>query len=211
MIVVIGGTKGGTGKSTLATNLTVMRAVNGNKVLLVDADEQRSASDWADQRELLEIPTSWTTIQLSGKSSYSQIQKMEKDYDDLIVDIGGRDTTTQRSVLTVADVFIIPFKPRSLDIWTMGPMKTLINEVCSINRKLKSYAVINQGDFQGNDNTQALEFLSEYSELKCIPHFISHRKAFSNAAANGLGVTELRPSDKKAIQEIQALHDAIYS
>jgi len=210
MIVVLGGIKGGSGKTTLATNLTVIRASLGYKVLLIDGDDQRSSSDWADQRDSLGIDTSWTTIQLTGKSSHSQIEKMVKNYDDIIVDIGGRDTTTQRSILTVSDLFIIPFKPRSLDIWTMGPVKNLINEVSSINRKLKSFAVINQGDVQGSDNSQAMEILSECSEMQCIPNFISHRKAFSNAAANGLGVVALRPSDKKAIQEIQSLHDTIY-
>lgn len=210
MIVVLGGIKGGSGKTTLATNLTVIRASLGFKVLLIDGDDQRSSSDWADQRESLGIDTPWTTIQLTGKSSHSQIEKMVKNYDDIIVDIGGRDTTTQRSILTVADFFVIPFKPRSLDIWTMGPVKNLINEVSSINRRLKSFAVINQGDVQGSDNSHALEILSECSDMQCISTFIGHRKAFSNAAANGLGVIELRPADKKAIQEIQALHDVIY-
>lgn len=48
MIIVVGGIKGGSGKSTLTTNLTVNRALEGKRVLLVDADEQRSASDWAE-------------------------------------------------------------------------------------------------------------------------------------------------------------------
>ncbi len=211
MILVIGGIKGGSGKTTLATNLTVIRSLLDHKVLLVDGDDQRSTCDWADQRESLGISTSWTTIQLAGKSSHAQIEKMATLYDDIIVDIGGRDTTTQRSILTVADVFLVPFKPRSLDIWTVGAVKTLINEVTSINHGLKSYAVINQGDVQGQDNIHAIEILSECSEMQCIPHIINHRKAFSNAAANGLGVVELKPQDKKAFQEIQSVHDAIYA
>jgi chromosome partitioning protein len=75
MIIVVGGIKGGSGKTTLATNLTVMRAREGKKVLLVDAGEQRSASDWADQREGLGIKTDWLTIQLAGKGIYAQLQR----------------------------------------------------------------------------------------------------------------------------------------
>ena len=47
MIVVCGGIKGGGGKTTIATNLAVMRSQAGKDVLSVDADEQDSASDFA--------------------------------------------------------------------------------------------------------------------------------------------------------------------
>src|SRR6185312_4138150 len=128
MILVCGGIKGGSGKTTFATNLTVMRSIDGKKVLLIDADEQKSSSDWVDQREAMKIDTSWTTVQLSGKAIHSQIVRFKQDYDDIIVDVGGRDTTSQRSALTVADVFLIPFKPRSLDIWTIGSVINLVSE-----------------------------------------------------------------------------------
>ena len=50
MIITIGGIKGGVGKSMVAVNLTVIRALEGKKVLLVDADEQGTSGDWADHR-----------------------------------------------------------------------------------------------------------------------------------------------------------------
>jgi chromosome partitioning protein len=211
MILVVGGIKGGSGKTTLATNLTVIRALEGKKVLLIDADEQRSASDWADQRESLGITTPWTTIQLAGKSIYAQIQKMVGDYEDIIIDVGGRDTTSQRSALTIADVFLVPFKPRSLDIWTIGSVKRMISEITAVNPKLKSYAVINQGDAKGSDNIDALDIIAECPDLACVPTSIGQRKSFANAAADGLGVIELKNSDKKATQEIRALYEMVYA
>lgn len=210
MIVVVGGIKGGTGKTTISTNLTVLRASAGKKVLLVDADEQRSASDWAEQRENLGIETRWSTIQLAGKSIYAQLQRIAQDYDDIIVDVGGRDTTSQRSVLSIADIFLVPFKPRSLDIWTIGGVKNMISEMKATNPKLACYAIINQADAKGQDNDDALNVLSECEDLCCLKVSIGQRKAFSNAAADGLGVSELKISDKKALQEMQAVHDAIY-
>lgn len=211
MILVIGGIKGGSGKSTLATNLTVLRAQAGRKVLLIDADEQRSASDWADQRVALGVETPWTTIQLSGKNIHAEIVKLSKNYDDVLIDTGGRDNSSQRSALTVADTFLVPFRPKSLDVWTMGKVNTLISEANIINPKLKCCAVINQADAIGTDNKDAHDALSECPELKCFPIFLGYRKAFSSAAAKGLGVTELKPQDKKAISEITSLCELVYT
>lgn len=216
MLIVVGGIKGGSGKTTIATNLCQMRASTGKKVLLVDADEQRSSYDWSTQRDewgrsLKTIKFNYaifTTVCMSGKSIYSNLIKMRSDYDDIIVDTGGRDTTSQRSSLCEADVFLIPFKPRSIDIWTIGNVKRIISE-CS-NQNLKSFAFINQADSIGNDNEDALEILRECEEFECLPFFIKNRKAFSNAATSGLGVNELVPKDLKACEEIKMLYDYIY-
>ena len=211
MITVCGGIKGGSGKTTICTNLVVLRSLDGKKVLLVDADEQKSASDWSDQRESSKIETHWSTIQLSGKCIYSQLQRIHQDYDDIIVDVGGRDTTSQRSALSIADVFIVPFKPRSRDIWTIGSVKQMISEIKAINPKLKCYAVINQADPKGSDNEDAQAVISECQDLICANVSIGHRKAFPNAAADGLAVCELKNQDKKAIQEMNLLYNFIYN
>jgi len=210
MIIVIGGIKGGSGKTTICTNLTVLRAFSGKKVLLVDADEQRSASDWSEQRELNNIPTPWTTIQLVGSSVRTQILKMSSDYDDVLVDTGGRDTTSQRSALTVADIFLAPFQPRSLDVWTIGKVVNLVDEIRAVNPKLKAYAVINRGDPNGNDNEEASDIIKDAQNIEYLPWSIGQRKAFSNAASEGIGVVELKRKDVKACNEINELYASIF-
>lgn len=210
MITVVGGIKGGGGKTTIATNLCVIRSTEGKKVLLVDADEQKSASDWASQREALGIPTKWVTIQLSGKSIYYEIKKMSKDYDDIIIDVGGRDTTSQRSALVVANTCIIPFKPKSFDMWTIGGVKAMIGEIRAVNPELKAYTIINQADSRGSDNSDCLDMIKEFQDFICLECAIGNRKAFANAAAEGLGVIELKKTDIKALEEIKSLYSKIY-
>jgi chromosome partitioning protein len=210
MKIVVGGIKGGSGKTTIATNLTVMRSLDGKKVLLVDADEQKSSTDWASQRDCMSIKTNWSTIQLSGKSIYSQLQRISQDYDDIIIDVGGRDTTSQRSALICADIFLIPFKPRSLDIWTIGSLKKMIEEVSSVNPSLKSIAIVNQADARGSDNLEALEIIAKSPELTCIQGSIGNRKSFCNAAAEGLGIIELKNKDMKAMEEMNVLYKYIF-
>ncbi len=212
MIVVVGGIKGGTGKTTLATNLAVLRSASNKKVLLVDADEQKSTSIWANQRDVLGIKTAWSTIQLGGKALRSQILRMQSDYDDVIIDVGGRETTSLRAAISIADIFLIPFKPRSLDIWTLSEVKALVSEMRPANLDLKVFAMINQADAKGSDNEGTISILKECEEIKCIETTIGLRKAFANAASDGIGVSEMKTSekDKKAIQEMQDLYDFIY-
>ena len=211
MILVVGGIKGGSGKTTIATNLAVLRAMQ-KKVLLVDADEQKSAWDWSQQRDCLMgegLEDSFVTVCMSGKTIYSNLMKLEEDYDDIIVDTGGRDTTSQRSALCIADVLILPFKPSSIDVWTISPIRSILSEC--VNSKLKVYAIISQADPNGKDNQEAMEVLKEFTEIQTLDCTIGNRKAFRNAAADGLAVSEMCNPDKKACQEMEVLYDLIYT
>lgn len=211
MIVMIAGVKGGTGKTTIATNLAVMRSATGKKLLLVDADEQKSTAMWANQRDVLGIETKWTTVCFGGKALRSQLERMRDDYDDIIIDVGGRETTSLRASLSIADICVVPFKPRSLDIWTLGDIRAVVSEMKPANPKLKVYAFINQADAKGSDNEGSLSILEECEDIKCIPHTVGCRKAFANAASDGLSVTEMKTQDRKAIQEMGQIYEFIYS
>jgi chromosome partitioning protein len=210
MIIVVGGIKGGSGKTTIATNLAIMRAVD-YKVLLVDADEQRSAWDWSQQRDRTEgvdLDFSLVTVCMSGRTIYKNLIKLEDGYDDIIVDTGGRDTTSQRSALSIADVLILPFKPSSIDIWTISSLRSILAEC--VNKNLKTYAVISQADPSGKDNSDAIEILKEFKEIQTLDFTIGNRKVFRNAASYGKGIFEMPLLDKKACQEMHALYDIIY-
>lgn len=213
MIIVVGGIKGGSGKTTIATNLAVLRASAGKKILLVDADEQKSAWDWSQERDLFSrksdlIIHNFATVCMSGKCIHYNLNKMIQDYDDIIVDTGGRDTTSQRSALCIAEKLILPFKPSSIDIWTVVPIKGILNEC--INPNLKTYAIISQADPSGKDNQAAIEILKEFEDIETLDFVIGNRKAFRNAAAEGLGVSEMVTTDKKARQEMEMLYNIIY-
>lgn len=210
MIVVVGGVKGGSGKTTIATNLTVLRSQNGKKVLLVDADEQKSSFTFASQRDATGIETNWTTIQLAGQNLHSQILRIQNDYDDIIIDVGGRDTRSQRSALLVADIYLIPFNPASYDIWTLSEVKNIIRDMKCANSKFKVIALINRADSKGYDNDDALNILSECQDIECLKHTIGNRKSFRSSSSDGLSVIEMKNQDKKAIQEITEIYNYLY-
>ena len=210
MIITIGGIKGGVGKSLISTNLTVTRSQQGKKVLLVDGDEQGTSGDWTDHRSELGIDTPWTAIRLKSNAVRTEVLKLAKNYDDIIIDCGGRDTASLRAALTVSDIFLVPFQPKSFDIWTAAKVSELVLEAKSLNEKLKTYAFINCADSRGKDNADTMEFLSKIDGLCLLTQTVGLRKAFSNATAEGLGVVEMKV-DKKAIAEIKALHNAVFA
>ena len=62
---------------------------------------------------------------------------------------------------------------------------------------------------RGSDNEDARDILSKAEGLKLFPVMVGLAKGFSNATAEGLGIIEMR-SDKKAKEEMIALHDAVF-
>lgn len=211
MILVAGGIKGGSGKTTLAVNLAVMRSREGRDVLLVDADDQRSAAEFVELRgEERDGDAGMTCVQLDGKAVRDQVQRMRDKYDDVVIDTGGRDTASQRAALTIADLLIIPFGPRSLDIWTLERVEDLVEDARAVNPGLQAWAFINRADHQGSYNEETEQVLIDSEPIDYLDTPLGNRKSFAIAFDYGQGVIEYRPKDKKAIQEIEALYAAIF-
>ena len=206
MIYTIGGIKGGSGKTTVATNLAVVLSLSGRDVLLIDSDDQGTAMDFTQWRnERMDGNSGFAAIQLYDERVRSETLKLAPKYDDVVIDTGGRDTTSQRAALTISDVFLIPFYPRSFDVWTIEKVAKIIREIQTVNPKLKVYAFLNRADSKGADNDGAAQALQETDLWTYIDAPLCNRKAFANAAAHGLSVMELRPRDKRAEEELEQL------
>jgi chromosome partitioning protein len=211
MIITIGGTKGGGGKTTIATNLCVMRANQGRDVLLIDADEQGTASGFTSIRNGSRTRGAvYTAIRLLGEEIIHSHRSLKEKYQDIIIDAGGRDTASHRAGLGVADVALIPFQPSSFDVWELSKASKLITEIRMINPKIIAYTFINMADPRGMDNQAAADVAEEIQGLHFLSHCIVTRKAFRRAAALGQAVTEIKPQDAKATEEMLAIYQATF-
>lgn len=206
MIITVGGIKGGTGKTTISVNLAIELAKANKDVLLIDADDQGTATDFAALRDQQgEGLVSYTSIQLSGKTVREQVLKLKDKFDYIVIDTGGRDTTSQRAALSVSHLLLVPLAPRSFDVWTLELISSLVEEIATINPALKAFSFLNRADVRGNENTNAQEIIAEKENIEVLPIVISNRKAFSDACAIGKAVSEHAKKDPKALLEIQYL------
>ncbi len=212
MIVVCGGIKGGVGKTTLATNLAVLFSISGSDVLLIDADDQESASDFTILRNEVRAQVGgagYTSVKLHGTAVRSEGLRLAEKYDHVVIDVGGRDSAGQRAALSIADIYAIPFLPASFDIWTLDKVASLIEEARPFNDKLQTICFLNRADSMGSDNLDAVAIAREIPGLKYLDAPLGNRKAYRSAASQGLGAVELKHADAKASAEIRYLFDRL--
>jgi chromosome partitioning protein len=210
MIYTVGGIKGGSGKTTVAVNLAAFLAQQGAHVLLVDADEQRTASDFHNQRtQTLGGTPGLVLVQLAGTAVREKVDALRRRFDHIVIDAGGRDTKSQRAAVTVSDVFLCPFVPRPQDLWTLDKVAEMLDEMRPANPALRAFSFINRADPQGSNNAAALDLLRTCPALEVLDSRLVTRIAYAAAFADGLAVFEAKPTDQKAAGEFGGLVTAV--
>ena len=212
-IVLFGGEKGGTGKTTLATNMAAILAMQGKDVLLLDTDRQGTASFWATVREDTEIEPRIACVQKFGKGLASQVRDLAERYDEIVIDAGGRDSMELRYALGVSDRVYIPIQPFQFDIWTIRQMDELVEMAQGINENLQAFTVLNRVSTNPavREDHETREFFNEeeFQHLTMVSTVLKDRIAFRKSGRDGLSVVEWK-QDKKATSEMNQLYKEVY-
>lgn len=212
MIVLIGGEKGGTGKTTIVTNLAVKCKLDNMDVVVIDTDKQGSASSWAANRQIRDITPAISVVQIFGNTLHSHVLDLAKRYEHVIIDAGGRDSVELRSAMTVADKLCIPIQPSQFDIWTMAHMNNLVEQARCVNRELKAWIVINRASSNPslNESNEAADILQDFDYLQLYKAGLKDRVAFRKAARSGESVYEMPKRDEKACGEMDSLFNEVW-
>lgn len=212
MIVVIAHIKGGTGKTTTAVQLALQRQIDypERRIWLVDADEQQSALDTATIRSQLSIepPLACSSFS-SGEALAAQMGAQAKNWDDIIIDCGGRDSDALRIALMVCDKLVVPVLPRAYDVWSLSRLEAVIENAQNLGAKFETLAFLNRMD-KTAESREAAAILDGMKHFRLLNTSLSDRVAYAKAVGNGRSVFEMRPRDKKACEELENLSSEIF-
>ena len=218
MIVLIGGEKGGTGKTTIATALAVLRMLAGRDVLLVDTDKQGSASAWAATRDEAGQEPRVPCVSKFGKSLAADLRDLARRYGDVIVDAGGRDSLELRGAMAVAERIYVPVTPGQFDIWTLAMMGELVEQAQALNPALRGWVVINRANPNpaSAEAGQAWEGAGQFAHadgggLGVARTVLYDQIAHRYAVRAGLCAVEDKPPDAKAAKELRALYGEVFA
>lgn len=209
MIVLIGSQKGGCGKSTTAVNICAYLAKNGHDVVLVDADRQCTAANWAmDRSGNKSLPV------VHCVQKYDNVREtlldLDKRYEYVVVDAAGRDSRELRTGMTAASLLLVPFRPSQPDLDTLPNLQEIITQAKDLNPKLKVYGLITMAPTNPvvHETEEAREYLQDYPEIQLLDTILRDRKIYRDAMSDGMGVVEM--SNQKATEEIESLMKEIF-
>lgn len=204
MILLIASQKGGCGKSTTATNICAELAAQGKDVVLVDADRQSTAANWAADRQGNEMLPVVHCIQ-----KYDNIRQtlldLDKRYGFVVVDAAGRDSRELRTGMTAAHVLLVPFRPSQPDLDTLPYIQELITQARDLNPDLRVFGLLtmNPTNPSIHEEAEAREYLQDFPTIQPLQTLIHDRKVYRDSMSTGMGVTEMgNPKAKAEIQEL---------
>jgi chromosome partitioning protein len=199
-VIAILNQKGGVGKTTLAVHLATALARQKRRVLLLDADPQGSALDWAAARHGESL---FPVVGLPKSSIHKELPSLAANYDLVLIDGPPRVYDVARSAIMASDLVLVPVQPSPYDVWAAKDIIDLLNEAGVYKPTLRKAFVINRKIVNTAIGRDVVEALSEYP-IPVLKTAVGQRVAFAESATQGRTVYELDP-DMLASQEMNQL------
>lgn len=205
MITVVGNFKGGTGKSTVAFNLSIWVATRRNvHVSVYDLDPQATITD------ALEIRTEDGHVPTIVPSNDVTLLADEGKHTEVIIDIGISDSKAMTEAIRQADRILIPVAPSQADVWSTQRFLKLISDI-KREKKLEVLGFMNRSDTHRavRETDDAFEALSTLDGLTMLKTRLYQRTAYRRSFSEGMAVFEL-DQKSKAAQEVEELGQVLY-
>ncbi len=203
-IVTIAQQKGGAGKTTMAAQLAVTYARAGKRVGLIDIDPQGSLATWYEVRKALVDGDGAGIVfmQASGWRLSTELDRMKRDVDLILVDSPPHAETDVRIAVRAADLIMVPMQPSPMDLWATQPTLDMAKK-----EKSTALVVFNRTPPKGKLVDAVRRKIIE-ADMPVAATVLGNRVAFAASMMEGKGVAESNPRHT-ATKEIKALADEI--
>jgi chromosome partitioning protein len=192
-IVVFGNQKGGVGKTTLSVGVAGAWAESGYKVLFVDADPQRSASEQLKRHPVIQF------AKHIGGGLDELLPSLDGDFHIIVVDTPSGVNEALSSALRVATLLIIPVKPSPYDFMSAETTLEIAKQA-----NVPAMFVVNESDSRTRFTKQAPEALKGYG-VRVLKQSVAYRSAHREVVMLGMAITDVNLNGGKAANEIRAL------
>jgi chromosome partitioning protein len=189
--IIVLNTKGGCGKSTLATNLAAYYAANGHQTSLMDYDPQGSSMRWLSKRDETRPPING--VDAAGRSASvtrSWQLRVSTQTERLIVDTpAGLDPQRLTEITRKAHAVLIPVMPSDIDIHATSRCIADLLLVAKLDRREERIGVIAN---RAKKNTRVYQTLIRFLDSLDIPFITSLRDSqnYINCSYEGIGIHE---------------------
>ena len=197
MVIAYLNQKGGVGKTTLAVHVAWQLADQGAVVLLLDADPQASASEWAGLRE----ETPFAVLACARANLNHEAARLRDRCDHILIDGPPRGDAIVRSCLAAADLAAVPIEPSGLSARASDRIVELIGEAQTFRPELQARFIVSRKRARTRIGRQMRDLATGLPVLRTE---ITERVAFTEAMTYGRTVQEMDPRHPGAA-EIAAL------
>lgn len=184
LTVLVTNTKGGCGKTTVATNLAAAFAASGFATVFADSDRQRSSLRWVERRPA-------TLPAITAVDWVKQVKRIPKGTQRLVIDVPGALRRAQvKALVGRSDIVVAPLLPSVFDEETTRRFLKNLGKIKSVRKSKRALAIVGNRIRSRTRSARRLDVFLDGLGLTSVTR-LRETQFYPTAALGGLSIFDL--------------------